>query len=236
MAIYVTSDLHGLKLDSLKALLNKANFSRNDWLYVLGDVVDRQNDGGVELLVWLLEQPNVQLLLGNHEAMLLSSKFVFEEITEASINKIDAQKLELLNVYVSNGGDVTLNTLKKLKRDDYETFNAVFEYLEECPVYETVTVQGTDFLLCHSGIDNFTENKKISEYSADDFLWAFPEITTEYYKDVKTVFGHTPTVAFSEEYSGKILKTETWIDVDVGCYLGNKPALLRLDDLSEFYL
>ena len=83
--IYVTSDLHGLPLSKLKELLNKVNFGENDWLYILGDVIDRQNDGGVEILKWLLEQSNVQLILGNHEAMLLSCDFVFEEITEESV-------------------------------------------------------------------------------------------------------------------------------------------------------
>ena len=33
-----------------------------------------------------------------------------------------------------------------------------------------------------------------------------------------------------------VLKTKIWIDIDVGGYLGNPPALLRLDDLKEFYL
>lgn len=236
MAIYVTSDLHGLELNKLKELLEKVKFNDSDWLYILGDVVDRQNDGGVEILVWLLEQYNVQLLLGNHEAMLLANKFVFEEITEESIKNIDSEKLEFLNMYLSNGGDVTLKNLKALKTFDNETFLSVFDYLKDCPVYETVSSGGKDFLLCHSGIDNFKKNKKLSEYSADDFLWAWPEITDEYYDDIITVFGHTPTVGFDKKHNGKILKTKTWIDVDIGGYLGNSPVLFRLDDFQEFYL
>ncbi len=145
MAIYVTSDLHGLELKKLKALLKKVNFNDDDWLYILGDVVDRQNDGGVEVLVWLLEQYNIQLLLGNHEAMLLSNEFVFDEITEESIKNIDSEKLEFLNMYLSNGGDVTLKNLKTLKSFDNETFLSVFDYLKDCPVYETVSAGGKDF-------------------------------------------------------------------------------------------
>ncbi len=133
MAIYVTSDLHGLELEKFKALLNKVNFSDDDWLYILGDVVDRQNDGGVEILVWLLEQSNVQLLLGNHEAMLLSNEFVFDEITEDLIENLDSERLEILNVYLTNGGDVTLKNLKALKAVDSEAFYSVMEYLKECP-------------------------------------------------------------------------------------------------------
>ena len=236
MAIYVTSDLHGLELKKLKELLKKVKFNDDDWLYILGDVVDRQNDGGVEVLVWLLEQYNVQLILGNHEAMLLANEFVFNEITEDSIKNIDAEKVEFLNMYLSNGGDVTLKNLKILKASDNETFSSVFEYLKDCPVYETVSAGGNDFLLCHSGIDNFEKTKKLSQYSADDFIWAWPEITDEYYDDIRTVFGHTPTGGFGKEYNGKILRTKTWIDVDIGGYFGNSPVLLRLDDLEEFYL
>ena len=236
MAVYVTSDLHGLKLSVLKTLLKKVHFSDDDWLYILGDVVDRQNDGGVEILRWLLEQYNVQLLMGNHEAMLLSKEFVFDEITEESIKNLDAEKIEFLNMYLSNGGNVTLKNLKALKATDNETFSEIFEYLRDCPFYETVSAGGKDFLLCHSGIDNFEKNKKLSEYSPDDFIWAWPEITDEYYEDIITVFGHSPTVGYSEDSEGKILKTKTWIDIDVGGYLGNPPALLSLDDLQEFYL
>ena len=39
--IYVISDLHGYPFDKFMALLKKAGFSENDFLYVLGDVVDR---------------------------------------------------------------------------------------------------------------------------------------------------------------------------------------------------
>lgn len=236
MAVYVTSDLHGLKLNSFKELLKKVDFSDDDWLYILGDVIDRQNDGGVEILRWLLEQYNVQLLMGNHEAMLLSCEFVFDEITESSLENISAEKLDILNIYLNNGGDITLKNLKTLKSVDGETFTEIFEYLKECPFYETVSAGDNDFVLCHSGIDNFEKNKKLSEYSPDDFIWAWPEITDEYYDDIITVFGHSPTVGYSEEYNGKVLKTKTWIDVDVGNYLGNSPVLLRLDDLKEFYL
>ena len=58
----------------------------------------------------------------------------------------------------------------------------------------------------------------------------------EYYDDIITVFGHTPTMSYQPESKGKILKTSTWIDLDVGVPYGNSPALLRLDDLEEFYL
>ena len=154
--IYVTSDLHGLKLEKLKALLKKAGFTDNDWLFILGDVIDRQNDGGVEILQWLIEMPNAQLILGNHEAMLLSCGFIFEEITDESINKFNTRKMQLLSNYMLNGGDVTLTALRMLKNKTPEAVDDILEYLKEAPLYETVTAGGKDFLLVHSGLDNFS--------------------------------------------------------------------------------
>ena len=234
--IYAISDLHGLELEKLKALLKKANFGDNDWLFVLGDVIDRQNDGGVEILKWLLEQPNAELLLGNHEAMLLSCGFVFEEITDESIIKFDKHKMELLSNYMLNGGYVTLHALRDLRKQDPETLESILEYLKEAPLYETVCAGGKDFLLCHSGLDNFSPDKKLSDYTADEFIWAWPELGDRYFDDVITVFGHTPTMSYGNKFKGKILKTDTWTDIDVGIPYGNTPVLLRLDDLKEIYL
>ena len=236
MAVYVTSDLHGLELEKLKTLLKKADFKNSDWLYILGDVIDRQNDGGVEILKWLLEQPNVQLILGNHEAMLLSCDFVFDEITENSIKSLSAEKMELLSNYNENGGDVTLKALRELMQTDPDTVADILDYLREAPLYETVSLNGRDFLLVHSGLDNFDPEKPLSQYEPDDLIWAWPDIETRYFDDVITVFGHTPTMSYDHLSKGKILHTDTWIDIDVGVPYGCAPALLRLDDLKEIYL
>ena len=57
-------------------LLDKAGFGERDFLFVLGDVIDR-GEHGVELLRWISRQPNVQLILGNHEAMMLACSAAF---------------------------------------------------------------------------------------------------------------------------------------------------------------
>ena len=43
--IYVISDLHGYPFEKFKILLEKAEFSNNDFLFILGDVIDRGIDG-----------------------------------------------------------------------------------------------------------------------------------------------------------------------------------------------
>lgn len=233
--IYVISDLHGYPLEKLKKLLEKADFGENDFLYILGDVVDRNGDGGVEILTWLLSQPNVQLILGNHEAMLLACEFLFDEITEDSISSFDSEKMEILTNYQLNGGDVTLNALSKLNKASPETVADILDYLHDAPLYEAVTAGGKDYFLVHSGIDDFEKDKKISDYPTDAFIWAWPELDDEYFDDITTVFGHTPTKYYGEEYSNKLIKTRTWIAIDMGAGDGvTEPVLLRLNDMTEF--
>lgn len=232
---YVISDLHGYSIKKLKILLEKAGFCEDDFLYILGDVIDRNGDGGVGILRWLLSQSNVQLILGNHEAMFLSCEFLFDEITDESVAAFDTEKIEILSNYQLNGGDVTLKALSKLNKESPETVQDILDYLHDAPLYEAVTAGGRDYFLCHSGIDEFEKDKKISEYEPDAFIWAWPELTDEYFDDITTVFGHTPTMNYGEEYQGKIIKTRTWIAIDMGASDGiTEPVLLRLDDMAEF--
>ena len=44
--IYVTADLHGYPLEKFQRLLKKADFCEEDFLFIIGDVVDRGFDGG----------------------------------------------------------------------------------------------------------------------------------------------------------------------------------------------
>ena len=231
--IYVISDLHGYPVEKLKELLKKAAFGEDDFLYILGDVIDRNGDGGVGILCWLIEQYNVQLVLGNHEAMLLSCDFVFDEITEESIEALTNEKIELLSNYMHNGGDVTLKSLQKLPR---ETQFDILDYLKDAPLFEAVSIGDRDFILVHAGFDNFRKERKISDYKADELIWTWPKLSDEYFEEVHTVFGHTPTKCFGNEYDGKILKTKTWTCIDCGVAYGNEPILLRLDDYKEFRL
>ena len=231
--IYVISDLHGYPHERFLQLLEEASFGRGDFLYILGDVVDRNGDGGVETLDWLMYQTNVQLLRGNHESMLLANAYIFDEITEDSVNAYTAEKIDMLTRYRTDGGDVTLKAMQKLPK---ETQQDILDYLSDCPLYETVSAGGKDFILVHAGLDHFASDKRIEDYSELDLLWNWPELTDVYYKKVTTVFGHRPTFTFGDEYADKIVRTDTWIDIDTGAGYGHEPVLLRLDDMKEFRL
>ena len=157
--IYVTADLHGIHPDRLQKLLNKAGFSRKDFLFVLGDVIDR-GEYGAELLSWLTQQPNMQLVLGNHEAQLLSCSFLFADVTEENLSALTVENMTLLQNWITNGGNPTMKGFRKLLKEDPEVVEGVLEYLQECPLYEEVIAGGKEYVLVHAGLgENFSPEK-----------------------------------------------------------------------------
>ena len=232
--IYVTSDLHGYPLEKFLALLDRAGFSEADYLFVLGDVIDRGSDG-VRLLRWMAEQPNVELLLGNHEAMLLGCGFVFDEVTDDSLDRLDTEKLLMLQSWLRNGAEPTLKGLRRLLKTAPEVLEGILDYLRDAPLYDTVEAGGRTYVLVHGGLENFSPGRPLDSYAPAELLWARPAMDTRYFRGATTVFGHTPTEYFGEEYRGRAVKTDSWICIDTGAAAGGSPMVLRLDDLREFY-
>ena len=234
--IYVTSDIHG-RSDCLKKLLDHVKFGDNDenWLYIIGDVIDRNNKGGVDILKWLLFQPNVQLILGNHEQMMLSNRWVFQEISEDSIDSIDNEKISLLTLWESNGGGCTM---KALSQESPETREDILEYLEDCPPVECISVGDKNYLLVHSGLGNYSAEKKLRDYTMDELLWERPSLDTVYDPQrFIVILGHTPTCSYSEKYMNRMIKTDSWWNIDTGAAgADGRPMLLCLDNGAEYYI
>ena len=63
--VYAMSDLHGC-YDLYIKMLEKINFSDEDTLYILGDIVDRGPDG-IKIYQDMMKRKNVIPLLGNHD-------------------------------------------------------------------------------------------------------------------------------------------------------------------------
>ena len=230
--IYVISDIHGYTLEDFEELLEKAGFCDSDYCFILGDVIDRGDDGA-RILEWLLYQPNVQLILGNHEQMLLSCDFLFREITKDTLSSLSTEQMESLMHWRENGAEPTLKGLLAL---DVETRAEILDYLRESPLYDKIEVNGTRYILTHSGLGGFDSDKDLSEYTETELLWNRPNVSDEYYHDAVCVFGHTPTHYWGAEHKGNILRTNTWIDIDTGAACGLAPTLLRLDDMKTFTL
>lgn len=233
--VYATSDLHGYPLEKFIGLLRRAGFGDNDFLFILGDVVDRNGDGGIAMLQWIMMQPNVELLLGNHESMLLSCAFLFDEITDDSLDRLTPEKLNTLAAWLANGAEPTLASLRKLNRQNSEAVSDILDFLRDAPMYDAVSLDSGDFILTHAGLGNFHPDKALSEYTERELLWHRPRRDERYFDDAFTVFGHTPTVFYEDIRPMRACRTDTWIDIDVGAASGEPPMILRLDDMQAFY-
>lgn len=233
--VYVTSDLHGCGVEVLEQLLEKAGFSEEDYLFVLGDVIDR-GEAGAEMLLWLTRQPNVQLILGNHEGLMTACRFLFDEVTEESLEELTPDRLRMVKNWFRNGGQVTLKGMSRIMRETPELFEGIWEYLGDAPLYEQLEVDGREYLLVHGGLEGYEPGKPVESYSAHDLLWARPKLDTVYEEPFTVIFGHTPTAFYGGEYAGRMVTGRGWRNIDTGAALGGKPMLLRLGDEQEFYL
>ena len=227
---YVISDLHGWPFESFLALLDKAGFSEEDTLYILGDVIDRGQDG-VKYLLWLPEQKNVLMVRGNHEEMMLSCRSVFHP---SHVMEFLDERWEMQNqlyIWKANGANPTIKGLKQLNN---EQRLKIRQYVRRTPLYREITVGDRNYVLVHSGFGNFDPQKPLEAYEPDDLLWYRPTLDDRYFEDKMTIFGHTPTLFYGEQYAGQIIITDTWIDIDAGAAAGYAPVLLRLDDGKTF--
>ncbi len=229
--IYTVSDLHGYSFDAFTEHLKEINFSDEDTLYVLGDIVDRGADG-VKYLRYIRTRPNIKLLLGNHEDMMLDNEFLFQTVTDENAEILTSQKMRNYENWMYNGGIPTVDALKALSDSELKH---MFMYLRRLPLYTEVSAGDRNFVLCHAGLGKFSPEKPLSEYSRRELLWTRPSLTDRYYEDGKKVIcGHTPTIYYGDIYDKKPIFTPTWINIDAGVACGNKPVILRLDDLEVF--
>lgn len=233
--IYVTSDLHGCSRERFLKMLERIGFGEQDELFVLGDVIDRNGDGGIGLLSWITGQPNVWMILGNHEAMMLSCDFLFREVTEENADSLTYEQISLYLNWIRNGGQPTIESLKKLMKEDRESFDGLWTYLAELPLYQILKVEDRVFFMTHSGLDHFSPDREADDYSDDDLLWNRPQLTDHYYDGITVLMGHTPTGYLAPDCDGKMIRTRTWIDIDIGAADGRPPMFLRLNDMKEFY-
>ncbi|MBR2660548.1 MAG: metallophosphoesterase [Clostridia bacterium] len=232
--IYATSDIHGYPLDSFLRLLEKAGFSSSDRLYVIGDVIDRNGDGGVAMLRWMMRQENVDLIRGNHESMMLECEFAMApDMDLANLRKVTLEQEYSLLRWHRNGCLVTLESLLKLREEDPEELKKLLDYVRSAPLYMELAAGGRRFVLLHGGLEGFEPEKGLDEYSEEEIVWTRPGPEERYWEDRLVILGHTPTQYFGEK--GRMFSTDTWLDIDTGAAGGGSPMLLRLDDLQEFY-
>ena len=117
--IYVMSDIH-VNLARFESVMKQIDLKPPDTLYILGDVIDRYPDG-IKILRRIMKMPNIKMLLGNHEHMMLNA--VGDCLYAKPERYIDNRPIRL---WYRNGGQVTNEYLKHIRKDLREE---VFAYL-----------------------------------------------------------------------------------------------------------
>lgn len=227
MSHYVISDIHG-EADRFHAMLEKIRFSEADTLYILGDVVDR-GPGGIRLLREIMAAPNMVLLLGNHEHMMM--RYYSPNVTEVEIRRWDKNRNLATKV-----GFLELNP---------EQQQELTEFIRTRQSHLEVTVNDRDFYLVHG----------FPGGNVHDEVWFRPELDTPNPIPGSTVIiGHTPVqyilkpddderhvwlddLAIRGEHL-RILHAPGFIDIDCSCGYNlacRTLACIRLEDMAEFY-
>ena len=233
MAIYCMSDIHG-DFERYKKMLAAIDLMDTDLLFVIGDVVDR-GTGSMEILKDMMMRSNVIPMIGNHEYMALNClDFLTEEITEESISRMDPELMEGILQWQEVGGQATMDSFRKLSQEDKED---ILEYLSEFTLVEEVEAGGKSFVLAHSGLLNFDEERDLDSYEPYEVLFERPDYDRRYFKDKYVVSGHVPTRNIEENPSpDRIYINSGNIAIDCGCGYGGTLGAIRLDDLKEFYV
>ena len=222
---YVMADIHG-HYDKYKKILEKIQFSDEDTLYVLGDVLDRGPDG-IKILQDMMLRANVIPILGNHEYMASNClAWLMREVTEESIDNIDAERLRGITEWMSVGGDKTIEGFRKLAMEERED---ILDYLSEFGLYEVVHANGETFILVHAGLDDFAPDRDLYDYDLSELIFNKPDYEKEYFSDKYLVTGHVLTM-------GEIMEKNRHIAIDCGAGFGGKLGCICLETMEKFYV
>ena len=237
--IYILSDIHG-NTRRFKSIMEQINLQQDDTLYILGDVIDRYS-GGIELLQRLMKMPNVKMLLGNHEEMMLRALGSPFDTNET----VDDQTTEkYLRHWYRNGGGVTHESWKLLQKEQQ---NEILDYLHSLPLEFDLTVNGQNYKLVHAAPIELYDRYKEDYADALHFsLYKRLKISDDLPGGYILIFGHTPTIDFDDCCPMKIFHGSDRIAIDCGSgfpeefsfdnsHLYGRLACLRLEDMKEFY-
>ncbi len=146
--IYVLSDIHGNER-RFRSIWKQINLKQEDTLYVLGDVIDR-HPGGLRILRKLMAMPNVNMILGNHEYMMLRA------LGQPYDDNVDDGRA--LEHWYRNGGKVTHDHLKHLRKTLRQE---IVDYLLALPLSFDIEVNGKTYKLVHGApIEEYDHDPK----------------------------------------------------------------------------
>lgn len=223
--VYAISDIHGC-YDKYMEMLAKINFSSEDTLYILGDVVDRGPDG-IKVILDMCDRDNVVFLRGNHDHTAMN---ILRCLFDASVSFCEEELIPMIQLWVSDGGNTTLEQFIHLSSND--KFK-VLKYLKNSITYKEIEIDGKRFLLSHT-VPEYERIMEFEECNLEDFILGEPDYEIEYFPDKYLVTGHTPTGLIYKHYEGRVYMENHHIAIDCGAVFGGPLGCICLDDMKEF--
>ncbi len=225
--IYAMSDLHGC-YDKYIKMLEKINFSDNDTLYILGDIVDRGADG-VKLLQDIISRRNVVVIQGNHDytAGRLLKMLCMPENDEEYQSARSAY-----GFWRIDGGKPTYEAFVILPPDEQKK---ILNFMNAFLIYDEITVNGRSFFMSHT-VPVKERMLQFDKLLPQEFIAGEPEYEKQYFEDKYIITGHTPTGFIDPKSAGKIWKGNNHFAIDCGAVFGNPLGCICLDTLEEFYV
>ncbi|MCX6146952.1 MAG: metallophosphoesterase [Candidatus Kapabacteria bacterium] len=193
---FIIGDIHGCSQTLNKLLFEVLNVTQEDYLYFLGDFIDRgpRSKKVIKQIIRLIQMGfKVESIIGNHEIMLLES-----------IN--DSKAFE---EWLRAGGRSTLTSFKVSNPRDIKP--KYLDYIRSLKNYIALD----EFIIVHGGLD-FSLDDPLSDSSR--MAWIRNQ-TVEKNKisGKRIIVGHTP-VSLSKAYKSI---TEDRIMLDGGCVYSN---------------
>ncbi|MBI9037075.1 MAG: serine/threonine protein phosphatase [Bacteroidales bacterium] len=209
---WVIPDIHGCS-KTLKALIeDMIKPSKYDWLYFLGDYIDRGPDskGVIDYLMHLQEEEyNSRFLMGNHED-------VFLKTYEAELQKKKILGIKLPNPakkdWFDMFGRMTLGSFSVKNISDIP--EKYINWIRELELY----IELEKYILVHAGLNFSIENPFDDKES---MLWIRDyKIIPKKINHKKIIHGHTP-VSLEFIYLMNKKRNYHFLDLDNGCCLVN---------------
>ncbi len=216
---WVIPDIHGCA-KTLRALVEDlVKPSKHDWLYFLGDYIDR-GPASKEVIDYLMylqrEDYNLRLLLGNHEDYLLQSYAIEMNLKSIlGIKQVNRKKRE----WLFHGGKQTMESFGVTDLREFPV-----EYLEWMKHLEYY-IELDNYILVHAGL-NFKIDNPFSD--KDSMLWIREfEVDSSKVGKRRVVHGHVPV---SLEFIDLSIKNKSYkfIDLDNGCYMHKRDGFGNL--------
>lgn len=221
--IYVISDLHGC-YDLYIKMLEKISFSDSDTLYILGDIIDRGEDG-IKILKDIMQRKNVVPILGNHD---YTASFLLSRLKK----KANGELLNIFKMWLGDGGLPTYQAYKKLSENEKKE---IIEYFDCFSIFDEITVNNKSFFLSHT-VPSKEVMMNFDNMDWQELISGECEYEKQYFDDKYIVTGHTPTALINPKSSGKILEINNHIAIDCGAFFTGILGCICLDTMEKFYV